>query len=268
MEDYFEGVTKPRTLKAAYSTEWKNGKPVTRDGVSLAIKYIRVESYEDALNNLALRPSADLTQASSDFACDYMLRYWLDFETKGSPSLLNIEWFYDPTGYKLKIKKPGTDEYVEKAVDLVETFNWLIGLHVEHLDRWRGYDAAFKREADPELPGDINTRLILDGSLKETDDGAWRIRKVEGYTLRTPGDQNDREKALVIWRKLTDDLEQDNLVLDEWFKKYRLSTQDTEFDVIYVNGSNNLPNLRKGEETWKVRLIEEAFHQAMWDVED
>ena len=188
-----------------------------------------------------------------------MLRYWLDFETKGSPSLLNIEWFDDPTAYKLKIKKPGTDEYVEKAVDLVETFNWLIGLHVEHLDRWRGYDAAFKREVDPELPEDTNTRLMLDG--------AWRFRKVEGYTLRTPGDHNDREKALVVWRKLTGDLEQDNLMLDEWFRKYRLAAQDTEFDVIYVNGSNNLPNLRKDEETWKVRLIEEAFHQAMWNVE-
>ena len=76
-----------------------------------------------------------------------------------------------------------------------------------------------------------------------------------------------KRKLWVIWRKLSGDLEQDNLVLDEWFKKYRLSTQDTEFDVIYVNGSNNLPNLRKDEETWKVRLIEETFHQAMWDVE-
>ena len=56
-------------------------------------------------------------------------------------------------------------------------------------------------------------------------------------------------------------------MLDEWFRKFRLSAQDTEFDVIYINGSNNLPNLRKAEETWKVRLIEEAFHQAMWDVE-
>lgn len=228
---------------------------------------MRLETYEDALNNLAFRSSPTTFEASPDFARDYLLRYWLDFETKGSPSLLNIEWFDDPTAYKLKIKKPGTDEYVEKAVDLVETFNWLIGLHVEHLDRWRGYDATFKREIDPELPEDTNTRLMLDGGLKETDDGAWRFRKVEGYTLRTPGDHNDREKALVVWRKLTGDLEQDNLMLDEWFRKYRLSAQDTEFDVIYVNGSNNLPNLRKDEETWKVRLIEEAFHQAMWDVE-
>jgi adenine-specific DNA-methyltransferase len=75
------------------------------------------------------------------------------------------------------------------------------------------------------------------------------------------------DKVLVIWRKLTGNLEEDNLMLDEWFSKYRLSTQDTEFDVIYVNGSNNLPNLKRDDEHWKVRLIEESFHQKMWDVE-
>ena len=264
---YFDTVLKPRTLKSMYSAEWDMGKPVLRDALSHAIRYQRLESYEDALNNLALKGSGGAPQGDAEFNRDFMLHYWLDFETKGSPSLLNIEQFADPTAYKLKVKKPGTDEYVEKAVDLIETFNWLIGLHVEHLDRWRGYGAVFKREEDPELPEDSNTRLILDGRLNESDDGEWRFRKIEGYTLRTPGDQSDRERALVIWRKLSADLEKDNLMLDEWFKKYRLSTQDTEFDVVYVNGSNNLPNLRQAEETWKVRLIEEAFHQAMWDVE-
>lgn len=227
-----------------------------------------MESYEDALNNIELKSSVDTMHVRKDFAREYMLRYWLDFETKGSPSLLNIEWFNDPTAYKLKIKKPGTDEYVEKAVDLVETFNWLIGLHVSHLDRWRSYDGDFKREVDPELPQDTNTRLVIDGALKETDDGNWRFRKVEGYILCNPDDHSDREKALIVWRKLTGNLEQDNLMLDEWFRMYRLSHQNTDFDVIYVNGSNNLSNLRQAEETWKVRLIEEAFHQAMWDVED
>jgi adenine-specific DNA-methyltransferase len=267
MGNYFDWLTMPRTLKALYASDWKAGVPRSHDGVSSIIKVVRLESYEDALNNLALRPVM-LEASPAEFHAEYMLHYWLDFETKGSPSLLNIEQFADPTGYLLKVKTPGTDEYVEKAVDLIETFNWLIGVHVEHMDRWRGYDARFRREQDPELPEDTGMRLMLEGPLKETDDGAWRFRKIEGYTLRTPGDQNDREKALVIWRKLTGDLEQDNLMLDEWFKKYRLSSQDTEFDVIYVNGSNNLPNLRRDEETWKVRLIEESFHQAMWDVED
>lgn len=266
---YFDTVLKPRAIKSAYSSLWEQGKPVSRDGLSHFLKYIRLESYEDALNNLLLKPSPiALERAGKDLAQDYLLRYWLDFETKDSPSLLNVDWFADPTAYRLKVKRPGTDEYVEKAVDLVETFNWLIGLHIDHLDCWRAYDAKFKRETDPELPEDTNTRLILDGALKETDGGAWRFRKIEGHVLRTPGDDSSREKVLIIWRKLTGDLEQDNLMLDEWFKKYRLSAQDTEFDVIYVNGSNNLPNLRRDEETWKVRLIEEAFHHAMWDVED
>ena len=267
MGNHFGTVLLPRVKKAAYASEWEDGKPTEVANERHFIRYFLLETYEDALNNLTFAAPPSLPADQKDFYRDYQLRYWLDFETKGSPSLLNIEGFDDPTAYKLKIKKPGTDEYVEKAVDLVETFNWLIGLHVEHLDRWRGYNAAFKREVDPELPEDMNTRLMLDGALKEADDGAWCFRKVEGYTLRTPGDHNDREKALVVWRKLTGDLEQDNLMLDEWFRKYRLSAQDTEFDVIYVNGSNNLPNLRKDEEAWKVRLIEEAFHQAMWDVE-
>lgn len=266
MGDYFSEVTKPRILKSFYSAEWKSGKPVGRDGVSQAIKYIRLESYEDALNNLFFKENVSVA-VSEDFRRDYMLKYWLEFETQSSPSLLNIEAFSDPAAYKLKVKNPGSDEYVNKNVDLVETFNWLIGLHVEHLDRWRGYNANTKREEDPELPEDSTTRLILDGRMVESDEGAWHFRKVEGYTLPTPGDKSIREKTLVIWRKLTGDIEADNLMLDEWFKKYRLSTQDTEFDVIYVNGSNNLPNLRQAEETWKVRLIEEHFHTRMWDME-
>lgn len=261
ISDYFD--TKSLTRVKLLNARRALGSPH-----SLLVKYVRLESYEDALNNICLRSDADIPPVSNEFSRDYMLRYWLDFETKGSPSLLNIEWFNDPTAYKLKIKKPGTDEYVEKAVDLVETFNWLIGLHVSHLDRWRGYDGDFKREVDPELPQDTNTRLVIDGALKETDDGNWRFRKVEGYILCNPDDHSDREKALIVWRKLTGNLEQDNLMLDEWFRMYRLSNQNTDFDVIYVNGSNNLSNLRQAEETWKVRLIEEAFHQAMWDVED
>ena len=76
-----------------------------------------------------------------------------------------------------------------------------------------------------------------------------------------------KEKVLIIWRKLTDALEQDNLMLDGWFEKNRISTSDFEFDTIYVNGSNNLPNLKLDDENWKVRLIEEEFMKRMWDVE-
>ena len=64
------------------------------------------------------------------------------------------------------------------------------------------------------------------------------------------------------------DIEQDNLMLDEWFQKNRISTRDFEFDTIYVNGSNNLPNLKLDDENWKVRLIEEEFMKRMWNGEN
>jgi hypothetical protein len=44
--------------------------------------------------------------------------------------------------------------------------------------------------------------------------------------------------------------------------------KDQEYDVIYVNGDNNLENLRKADQTWKVRLIEEEFRRLMFDVQD
>ena len=64
---------------------------------------------------------------------------------------------------------------------------------------------------------------------------------------QTPND-GQKEKVLIVWRKLTDDIERDNLMLDEWFTKMRINTRDFEFDTIYVNGSNNLPNLKLDNE--------------------
>ena len=45
-------------------------------------------------------------------------------------------------------------------------------------------------------------------------------------------------------------------------------TRDQEYDLIYVNGDNNLENLRREDQTWKVRLIEEDFHKLMWECQD
>ncbi|ODN65700.1 hypothetical protein A6302_04504 [Methylobrevis pamukkalensis] len=36
-------------------------------------------------------------------------------------------------------------------------------------------------------------------------------------------------RALIIWRKLTGDPEQDNLVLDTWFTRAGYSAKDSEF---------------------------------------
>ena len=181
----------------------------------------------------------------------YLLRYQLDVESRGSASLLDACQFTDPTAYKLLVKTPGSDESREVNVDLLETFNWLLGLTVQHIAAPRSFAAESER--------DCEGRLQLKGRLKQDAAGPWWFRTVTGTTP-------EGRKTLVIWRKLTCDIEQDNLVLETWFKdKQAYSVRDTEFDLIYVNGDNTLENLRLPDETWKVRLIEEDFQRLMFE---
>lgn len=285
MGDHFDTVLKPRISKVVYSENWKDGKPYPLpqsspsvgdgvfNGISHCYKYLRLESYEDTLNNLSFDNNPMRDRAVSGNPAlreDFMLRYMLDVESRGSQSLLNIDAFANPTAYTLKVKKSASDEYTVCNVDLLETFNYLIGLRVIHISAPQSFVAKFNREKDPELPEDQNTRLVIDGRIKKDTNGPWWFRKVEGWVPANFDNPNNgqREKMLIVWRKLTGDLEKDNLMLDEYFKTIRINPQDFEFNTIYVNGSNNLPNLRLEGEDWKVRLIEEDFMRLMWDVEN
>lgn len=265
MGDHFDTVLKPRIEKVVYSPDWKDGKPTApARGISHCFKYLRLESYEDALNNLEVDGAKGAAFAGIS---DYFLKYMLQVETSGSASLLNVESFRDPFAYRLVVKKPASEEREVRTVDLVETFNYLIGLRVKHTSETRAYAAAFERKADPELPEDAHTKLTLAGRLRLAADGAWKFRTVEGWcpkNLFTPND-GAKERVLVVWRTLTGDLEKDNAVLNAFLEREAVNALDGEYDVIYVNGSNNVPNLRKESDTWKVRLIEEDFRARMWE---
>ncbi len=221
MGNHFDSVLKPRLQKVAYSQEWQEGKPVSRDGVSHMLKYLRLESYDDSLDNLVVGLASNqqkiLEKIGRQAREDYMLSYLLDVETKASDSLLNIDRFADPFNYTLKIRKD--NELKAHKVDLVETFNYLIGLYVEQLETVRGF-------------------------------------KVVRGKLRTG------EKTLVIWRNTKEKTNED---LDEFFKKQKYNTLDFEFDLIFVNGDNNLENLKVAEDKWKVRMIEEEFKKRMFE---
>ena len=270
MGSHFDTVIKPRIHKATYAESWKEQVPEQNDqgqlaGISHAFKYLRLESYDDTLNNLDLDedPKRDaLMEQHPELRHDYTLKYLLDVETRGSASLLNTEWFRDPESYMLKVKQPGSDESRKTAVDLVETFNRLIGLHVSHLDKPRTYVARFERETDPELPEDQNTRLKA-VNLRENEDGAYWIRQIEGHVRRIPGSDEELAKVLVVWRKLTDDPEKDAAVLEALLEKYKIGTTDSEFDTIYINGPHGL-NL-SGRARDRVHSLEETFHARMWE---
>lgn len=135
--DYFNTIIKPRMQKVAYSAEWRLGKPTSPEtGVSHAFKVLKMEGYEDTLNNLHLRrPSGtgDLFNGMPKEAQDdYLLRYMLDVESRGS--LLSVDDFKKPFDYQLNVAVDSAGAFEPRQIDLVETFNYLIGLRVKHID--------------------------------------------------------------------------------------------------------------------------------------
>lgn len=284
MGDYFDTVLKPRIAKVVYSAEWKEGKPTSPGtGISQLVKVIRLESYEDTLNNLLVAEESaqrKVIEANPALRERYFLHYLLELETQDSPSLLNISVFTDPTAYTLDIKKPGSDSQERRAVDLVETFTWLLGLRVSKLHAPQTFTADFTQEADPDLPGDTPQRMVLSGGLEEITPSPpvhppegegrkeWWFRAVQGVVQgkRVSG---HGERVLVVWRKLTGNLEQDNLVLEAYLREalgldVRRAQDAVPFDAVYVNGSHALPAMPLCE----VRQLEEVFHHLMWDVQD
>lgn len=211
-ENYFDTITKPRIEKVAYSKEWSKGKPRSREtGVSHCFKYITLEQYEDTLNNLVVKSNnGGLFGTYSESYLGYML----DFETRDS--LFSIEKFDRPFDYKMQITR--RNETSEQTVDLVETFNYLIGLYVEH-EEWP----------------DENLCIVK-------------------------GTTRDGERTLIIWRNVA---EVDSEKLNVLFT----SMEDKSFDRIYVNGDNNLDNLRTDADIWKVSLTEETFKHKMFEEE-
>ena len=96
-------------------------------------KYHYLEQYEDTLHNIEF-PQEEKGQKllellPEEAKTEYLMKYILKFETEGSPSLLNLEKFENPFEYKLKIISNGKGEEIMN-VDLIETFNYLIGLKV------------------------------------------------------------------------------------------------------------------------------------------
>lgn len=130
MGTYFNTVTKPRIQKVIYSDNWKNGKPQDKGGISQIVKYQVLESYEDTLNNLFLESKTEL-DFSGKAKEEYLLQYMLEMESR--ENLFNLEMFRKPFDYQLKVTE--NNELKPTKVDLVETFNYLIGLYVSKVQR-------------------------------------------------------------------------------------------------------------------------------------
>jgi adenine-specific DNA-methyltransferase len=69
--------------------------------------------------------------AEETFKEDYMLHYMLDVEARDS--LLDLKVFETPFDYHLNIANSTVGATIPTKVDLVETFNYLIGLWVKRI---------------------------------------------------------------------------------------------------------------------------------------
>jgi adenine-specific DNA-methyltransferase len=186
--NYFDSIIKPRMQKVAFSNDWRGGKPDIpkngkSSGISHAFKYIQLESYEDALGNIAFEgPQGELKLD------DYVLRYMLEFETRKSETLLNAEKLAAPFSYQLDIMDGA--ERKTKPISLPETFNYLLGLKV-------------------------GSRQI------HVRDGKHRYLVIRGMT--NPHGEGGEREVVVIWRDVTGWKPADFKADAEFVKKKKLT---------------------------------------------
>jgi adenine-specific DNA-methyltransferase len=186
MADYFDTVLLPRIKKVTFTPEWKDGKPkrmATQEEFERGpriVKYIRLESYEDALNNIEFDDASGQQVIKFE---DYLLKYMLKWETKHSATLLNIEKLARPFSYKLLIHADGQTQ--EKVADVPETFNYLLGLEVQTR---KVYDDDGRRY------------LVYRGQTREGRQVAVIWRETEGWQK----EDYERDKKFVAEQKLTD----------------------------------------------------------------
>lgn len=202
MGDHFNTVLKPRIQKITYSKDWSEGKPTSlKTGISHSFKCVRLETYEDALNNLDLGEdrTPDLLGLSDQVREDYLFSYLLDVETRGH--LMNLQRFRDPWGCQLKIHDPHTGKAEPKVVDLVETFNYLLGVTVREVKVQDGF-------------------LTLEGESPSGETVLIVWRKLEGESDWQTTD-NEALKTFITERR-------------------RINTAATEYHAIYINGDHTL----------------------------
>jgi len=238
MGSHFDTIIVPRLKKVVYSADWKAGKPQAPEtGISHCFKVLRLESYEDTLNNLRLTRSAAqegaLKLMDADQQDAYRLGYMLDVEAEGSASLLNVSAFTDPWDYTLDIASGSAGETRPTKVDLVETYHWLIGLTVTSQ---RYVEAPKSRKKSATTSGPM---LCL-----------------------SEGTNPAGERVLVIWRKQVLITSQG---LNDWLTEDGLAARLGEFTEVHVNGDHHLDLLRGKGQTWTARLIDDLFPKLMWE---
>jgi adenine-specific DNA-methyltransferase len=223
MADYFDTVIIPRIKKVAYSFNWKDGKPLDTDGIGVFFKYQILEQYEDTLDNIELKENQ---KAHELFKDEYLLKYFLEFETRESPYLLNIDHLKNPFAYKLKVNLSEVGEPQEMVVDVPETFNYLLGLKVKK----------------------IKARGIATHPSDARNDKKRKYLFILG--------EKEGKDYVIVWREYDDNWSDEDFKKDKEFIIKELS--EWKPYIVYVNGQSVLT-----PKNFEVRVIEPEFKRLM-----
>lgn len=223
MADHFDSIILPRVKRLLYARTWRDGRPIEvcaeADSPSLT-KILRLESYEDALHNLAseetLRresPRADAHRAAQG-EDRYRLHYLASLPLEASDSMLNVEKLEHPFRYEMEVL---TEEGPERrTLDLVETFNLILGLRVRRVERW-----------------------------VDDNDGSGRTYRA------VVGEDPEGQRTLILWR----DMEALDADLEREFLETRIAEADgAPFDLVLINGDSTVPDVRSLDPLFKAGL--------------
>ena len=181
------GISKEDDVKEKYNKKSAGG----------FFKYQILEQYEDSLDNIELKEDGALQKHLKD---KYLIKYFLNYETKESPYLLNIEFLKNPFAYMLKVNLSEVGEPKEVIIDIPETFNYLIGLKVNKIkvrrNNNRKYMFIFGEKEDKNIAvvwreyddswSDKDFKEDKEFIMKELESWMPQVVYINGQSILTP----------------------------------------------------------------------------------
>jgi adenine-specific DNA-methyltransferase len=233
MGEYFATVLLPRIAKVIYTPAWKEGRPQRPATAEEAahtprlVKLLRLESYDDALHNLAAtaagQAAAPAGQARTAAVrqlvgeAAWRLRYWIELPLQEAATCLRAFDLAQPFDYTLETLTDAGP--VAQPVDVVETFNLLYGLRVRRYRTWQ--------------------------------DGARAYRVVQAT------DRTGRRRILVLWRNQAGvDPAAERAFLESQLAA--LAAQGDGWDEILINGDSATPGVASLDPLFKRLMMGEG----------
>jgi len=129
--DYFSTVLLPRIKKIIYSKEWKDGFPLNPNKRSHFFKYLKIESYCDTLENFQLIKGRSINDTN-------LLKYNLSIINDHIQISFNFSNFNEP------FNMFQISEGKKISLDLIETFNYLIGFQLSKISVIESQEVRYK----------------------------------------------------------------------------------------------------------------------------